>query len=498
MRIAFSVVFSVFVALLVLCIVLARKSHKPIGKPVALFVSSLITPVVGNLFIIASIYETLSLIGCYLYFLGMNYVMFAFSEFTIHYCNIPMNKTNKSIKYIAYTFLILDSIQLLVNIATHHAFGIEALDIYNSTYYRFIPYIGETIHRSIDYVILADNFAAFIVKLIRSPRTDWERYIVIILAMVAVSAWQTFYIFSRTPVDISMTGFAIFGFLVFYFSIYYRPLRLLDRFLAAIASKMTEAILFFDNNNRCIWANTRALNLLKIDDGELDNVSNILNQRFELDISENDLTKTFIQGTGDAMESYAIEKHKVADDKMHIVGSYISIRDNTEEQKKIEKESYNATHDALTKVLNRAGYDALMDSIELEKCFLILLDIDSFKEANDKYGHITGDKVLMKMVEIIQNHFRVEDDVCRIGGDEFAIIIKDINEETVKFVKSRIRDINKELKKSDNELPLCSISAGGAFGKDAENSYELFNNADHALYETKFNGKCGFTLFNKR
>ena len=499
MRIALSVIFAVMIAILGVCVFLSIKSPKPIGKSLAIFIASLIPPVMGNLFIIASNYELLSTIGCYVYFLGMNTVFFSLIGFTTNYCDVQTTKLVKIIKIAIYTLLILDSIQLLLNIAFHHAFTIESIEAFGATYYRFVPNWGQTIHRVIDYTILAGAFAAFVYKLIVSPRVYSEKYLVIILAMVAVAAWQTFYIFTRTPVDISMTGFGVFGILVFLLSLYYRPLRLLDRMLGVIASRMPEGIIFFDTVGRCIWANEKALNILGINKDELDIVKQKLSEKFgEPKSSDDEWTQSFLSGSGDDIESYEIEKRSVIDDKNKKVGAYLSIRDSSKEQKTIERESYNATHDPLTGVLNRAGYDSLMDSVDLTKCFLLLIDFDSFKETNDKYGHTTGDKVLIKTVEIIQKNFREEDALCRLGGDEFAVVINDIDENTAEFVKDRIAIINNILVKGEKNLPLCSISTGGAFGKDAENSYELFNNADHALYETKFAGKCGFTLFRER
>ena len=66
------------------------------------------------------------------------------------------------------------------------------------------------------------------------------------------------------------------------------------------------------------------------------------------------------------------------------------------------------------------------------------------------------------------------------------------------MIKKRIDTINNELKTIEDDLPFATISAGGAYGASSENFLELFNDADHALYETKFKGKCGFTLFVKR
>ena len=499
MRVALSIIFVVLILILGVCVFFAARSRKAIGKYVALFVGSLIMPVAGNLFIISSVFETLSVVGCYIYFLGMDLVFFSLIVFMMHYCNIPKNKITNTIRYIVYGLLALDAIQLLLNIPFHHAFGIEQIEAFGSIYYRFIPYWGQTIHRVVDYAILAGVFTIFFVKLFTSPRVYSEKYLVIILSITAVAAWQTFYIFSRTPVDISMTGFAVFGVLVFLLSIYYRPLRLLDRMLGVIASKMPEGIIFFDTNGRCIWANKKALDILGVDTLHLEEMKDRLFKKFGAPKqSGGEYTESRVCGEGDNAEYYELERRNVIDDKNRLVGAYLSIRDSSKEQKTIERETYNANHDALTKVLNRAGYDSLMESIDLTKCFLMLIDIDSFKEANDKFGHTTGDKVLVRMVEIIKEHFRESDYLCRIGGDEFAIVITDANEKTPGFAKERIDAINDHLTKGQEELPLCSISSGGAFGKDAENPYELFNNADHALYETKFGGKCGFTLFKKR
>ena len=502
MRIGLSITFVVVVLLLGVCTFFASRSHKPIGKTVAMLCVSLIVPVLGNLFIISSPVMPLSITGCYLYFIGMNLTMFGLTKFTLEYCSI--NKNQKLIKIIIYSILILDSVQILVNLFTNHVFIMETIEAnlfgnYVGVYNRFIPKFGLYIHRVIDYSILAGVLVTLIIKAVISPKVYAERYLVILFAMIAVAVWETFYILSRLPIDISMIGFGVFGGLVFLLALYYRPLRLLDRMLAAIASKMTESICFFDTSDRCIWVNNKALELLELDSDELDKVTERLIERIgDFTKKENGWKETITKGSGDEIISFAVEKHAVSDSKNRVVGSYLLIRDNSVEQKTLERETYNANHDALTKALNRAGYDAKMNEIDLEKCFLLLIDLDAFKATNDEHGHTIGDKVLIKIVDIITDHFRKEDYVCRIGGDEFAVIIPNANGNTPYLVKERVDHINKELTDKAAELPLTSISAGGAFGKDAENSYELFNNADHALYETKFNGKCGFTLFKKR
>ena len=499
MRQLLSIIFVVSIVGLITCAIISVKSKRKFSNAVAFLLFGLIVPVLGNLFIIASDIRNLSLAGCYIYFIGMNIAMFAVFNFAFEYCHFY--KKYRFVKFIIAGLLLLDTIQLLVNIKTGHAFTLELIpDVYGSDYYRFIPHIGQTIHRVIDYSILAGVLVIFIVKWILSPRVYAERYIVILIAMILVSAWQTFYIFSRRPVDYSMIGFAVFGLLIFLLSLYYRPLRLLDRMLAAIASRMPESLFFFDTNGRCIWLNDKAAEFLKLNTEKLNYLDEVPD-KLETKIGkyyEKDGEKSYssMRGSGDSIESYVIEQQLVKDSRNKNVGFYVSVRDNSLEEKRLQRETFKAKHDPLTKILNRAGYDLTMEKIDLSSCFLLLIDLDSFKEVNDNYGHNIGDKVLIKAVDTMCKYFK-EDFVCRIGGDEFAIAITNVDVNIVGEVKEKIKNINDELLQ-EGELPAVSVSAGGAFGKDAENDYELFNNADHALYETKFAGKKGFTLFKKR
>ena len=493
MRIALSIVFVILIITLALCSFFSHRSKKPIGKPVSLLLAALLMPVVGNLCLISSNVAMLSLVGCYLFFTGMNLVIVAMVRFTCDYCNL--HKHEKITKIIIYGILTLDSIQILLNIFTKHVFYLEETVAFGSTYYQFVPLWGQTIHRILDYIVFAGIVITFIIKSIRAPKIYAERYLVILVSMLAVAAWQTFYIVSGASVDVSMIGFGIFGVLVFILSLFYRPLRLLDRMLGTIASKMPEAMYFFDKVGRCIWANNKGLEFLGIKSDQLDYVTSYLNGKIGgFDKDGDEWKYEYVSGEGESITGYSIEKHAVIDDKNRVVGSYISIRDITKEQRRFEEESFKAVHDPLTKAYNRAGFDKIINEVELSNIFLVLLDIDCFKETNDTYGHLVGDDVLILLVDILNKHFREKDCVCRIGGDEFAIIVMDADNETAKVVEKRIEQINKEFAAS--KLPTTSISAGGVYGRHFNNIKEVFAKADEALYQTKKAGKNGFTLID--
>ena len=124
--------------------------------------------------------------------------------------------------------------------------------------------------------------------------------------------------------------------------------------------------------------------------------------------------------------------------------------ENKETQKLIR---HQAEHDALTDALNRGSFEKLLQIYENgEKPFaLVLIDVDTFKEVNDIYGHATGDAILKKVVGLLKQTFRSIDYICRIGGDEFAIIMAEINEEHQELVREKLNTVNCELAKADKE-----------------------------------------------
>ncbi len=255
-RIGFSVVFSILIAALIFCSVKSFRSQKSIGKAVGLLDIALIPPMIGNLIIIGSTVRESALVGYYIYFIGMNLVMMALMKFAAKYFYGTGN--GQKVPTFMYILPVADTIQLLFNPVFGHAFNIETVEVQENPYYRLIPYFGQTLHRIVDYAVFCSVVLIFIIGTKKAARIYHERYSVILVSMVLVAIWETFYIFSRTPVDRSMIGFGVFGLLVFFFSLHYRPLRLLDRMLSDS-----------DNSDK---AQTIIRNIIKLSD-ELDIVS---------------------------------------------------------------------------------------------------------------------------------------------------------------------------------------------------------------------------------
>lgn len=164
-------------------------------------------------------------------------------------------------------------------------------------------------------------------------------------------------------------------------------------------------------------------------------------------------------------------------------------------REKTEQLAYDATHDRLTGLYNRSGYDFLMKNADLETCALLLIDVDKFKSVNDTYGHSTGDRALIRVAEILRDNFRDEDYICRIGGDEFAAIMVNAGQKFTDLIRDKITHINETLLHPDDGLPPLSLSVGVAFGRNGRGSARLAKDADVALYRVKDGGRCGCAFY---
>ena len=150
---------------------------------------------------------------------------------------------------------------------------------------------------------------------------------------------------------------------------------------------------------------------------------------------------------------------------------------------------YKASHDELTGVLNRTGYELLLSGIDHENTYMIMLDVDNFKTINDTCGHETGDRVLVRLARVLKKHFRSEDYICRIGGDEFVVFMVNTAKAQFDLITAKMEEIRRELFESKDGLPSVTISAGIVHGSEYPDAAAWFEEADEAMYRAKRRGK---------
>jgi diguanylate cyclase (GGDEF)-like protein len=160
--------------------------------------------------------------------------------------------------------------------------------------------------------------------------------------------------------------------------------------------------------------------------------------------------------------------------------------------KLIERIRHQALHDGLTELANRL---LLQDHAEQSvararrngsKVALVFVDLDGFKAVNDRFGHATGDRLLIEVAGRLQRIARASDTVARVGGDEFALLVTDITDRsTVDIIIARVRrELDHAYIIDDQDLDV-SASIGVAFMKLTDNYQSLLHRADLAMYDAK-------------
>jgi len=162
-------------------------------------------------------------------------------------------------------------------------------------------------------------------------------------------------------------------------------------------------------------------------------------------------------------------------------------------QKKLEK---MATTDKLTGIANRQAFDVFFnqiinDSIRQNKPFsLILFDIDLFKNVNDRYGHLAGDDVLKKIVALTKDEIRGSDILCRWGGEEFLILLKECSVEDAYMISEKVRlAVSREIFIYNQTEIRTTISLGVTQYKSTEQEDDLLSRVDTLLYQAKEKGR---------
>ena len=192
----------------------------------------------------------------------------------------------------------------------------------------------------------------------------------------------------------------------------------------------------------------------------------------------------------------------IREEETNDILTYISLTNIDNEMTEKEQLADAAIRDSLTGLLNRSGLEQLLKAHLLSVPnggTLFMIDMDYFKSVNDKLGHPVGDKVLKDAANILRSIFREEDFVCRLGGDEFCVFAKNL--ENKELVIERAKELEKQGRRcytsSKGDITVnVSFSIGVVIIKNGNKiSYEeLYEQADQVLYQAKERGRNTYVL----
>lgn len=178
----------------------------------------------------------------------------------------------------------------------------------------------------------------------------------------------------------------------------------------------------------------------------------------------------------------------ISEEDAHYSAIFSNITDEKIYQKELEHTNIT---DPLTKIRNRYCYNKQIkkECASSNRYFyplsLVIFDMDNFKNINDNYGHDVGDKVLIEYTKLITTCLRDSDIFCRIGGEEFALILPHVNKSDAYKLADKIRSKVQE----HNQIVAITMSFGVTEYKKDEDLELTFKRADKALYEAKNAGR---------
>ncbi|MEX1366280.1 MAG: GGDEF domain-containing protein [Nannocystaceae bacterium] len=236
---------------------------------------------------------------------------------------------------------------------------------------------------------------------------------------------------------------------------------------------------------------------VRLDDEGISRSHAMLRRRADGSVEVSDLDST----NGTFVNGAQIRHFTLSDGDRIQIGSVtilkFSYQDSLEEQ--FQQQLYeSATRDPLTQAYNKRHF-----SEQFEKDFahatrhelplaLVMLDVDLFKRINDTHGHPAGDHVLQRLAATIMASLRTEDSFCRVGGEEFAVIMRDCTEDEAMQLAERLRRLvaNTQFVYGGQTIPVTvSLGISGYVAQRHPGSTAMVEDADRCLYEAKRRGR---------
>lgn len=178
-----------------------------------------------------------------------------------------------------------------------------------------------------------------------------------------------------------------------------------------------------------------------------------------------------------------------------IVCGIFAVRQTYEMWKKAKQAKHYeemAYHDPLTGLYNRTAYEEFMDGVDVEKssCIIVMFDLNDLKKCNDVYGHEAGDSYIILCAKMISEAFEEIGTCCRIGGDEFCVLV---DEENLPYCEKALKELDKkveEANKQNREYEVHIAYGYAIFDKERDKELsDTRSRADANMYQMKFKMK---------
>ena len=336
---------------------------------------------------------------------------------------------------------------------------------------------------------------------------------ILMVAMLLPSLTDISYVLGLSPVkyyNFTTAIFSVSGLLLIWALFRFRFLDLLPLARDLVIDNLEDGVVILDHKKRLVYSNPAASKLFHINIKEFGQEINDSQNTFLQKINslfEDQRSKKDIEFGEDPIFYYDIRISEVKNRSELLIGWVVTSREITERIKLFKQVQDLSIRDNLTGIFNRREFMELGQR-ELQRLLssadqtlaVIMIDLDNFKQINDSFGHDAGDKALVAFANHIQDQLREFDLFGRLGGEEFAIILNDVDKDQALAITERLRSSVESLEIFYRaEIIKITASFGMISSLGVKNNdlkiEKMLHLADQALYQAKQAGRNRVMLY---
>ena len=441
-------------------------------------------------------------------FLGITFLPFAWVLLVLNFNGHTMNKWSV---FSLAVIPVATNLVIWTNAIHHWFFGNPHISLTAAPFpvidpeYNFWFYF---IHAPAGYLyVLIALF--FLIRSFQNMDVAYRAQSILLVFAIAIPlSTDLLYVLGYSPVkhyNYTPAIFCISGLILAMALFRYHFLDLIPLARDAVVETLHDGVIVLDIKGRIVDINPAARNILKSSDQRLVG-SAVQNSQEQIFRKISALLKTApsqvdIEIQGGSKLYYEVSINDVKDKQNELLGKVITLHDITERTLLFKKVETLAFQDSLTGIDNRRHFISLckreiyrMRRSGGRPSAVVMIDLDNFKSINDTYGHACGDQVLIDFTRAIQSHLRTLDIFGRVGGEEFALFLVDVNREEALEILERLRvsveavQIQVDGKDLNITASFGMVSTDQVKLEDLEIE-KLLSLADQALYRAKEAGR---------
>lgn len=439
------------IGLLVGAVMINKYEHEVRRSIQYLFAAALVTIMCNALAVIA-VDEWMATLFHGLYFAATDWLVITLLNYAKHYTDVKIK--NLPAKLVIYAGALADTVSMAVNPYTHHVFeSAETVTAGGAVCYEVVPLVPAYgvpvygVHLLFVYSLVILVVLTFWVRIVQTVRLYRRKYEAVVWCFALILAVNIGYRFVDFPIDVSPILYSIMALASAYFTLFYVPKSIVVKLLSLSVEDMESGILCLDKDGKCVYANEVSKKIFNVQ-GSLAPLEQYFAawraEREDEELKE-EVWREEHEMDGEAHVFEARFKF-LLDGRGNYVGSFFSFTDRTDNYRELEIERYNATHDYLTDIYNRARFfervsELLKQDPDTERV-MVCIDVKDFKVVNDLFGEETGNRILKRIAGLMRRDASEDTLYARLDADRFAMCMRKDN-----FVEENYTEYLEDLKK---------------------------------------------------